>query len=608
MLVTLGRGRVDRCPKQCCAILSRVTDDAEQWSGHVIVCGLHDEGVRVVQQLRLAGATAVVVDHDPTQRLVASLEAGGVPYLAADSRRPETLRDAGIATAAALVCVESDDLDALATALLARELRPDLRVVVQLRNEAVGRALEAVGVSVLDVARLAAPSIVEACLRAERRSLWLGADEFVVVEAECRRPGTVRDLYGDLTPAAVLRQEGGRAEVTPGRDTEVAVGDTVVLLGTPADLAAAGLGPRRDRAAAEATFVGARAPRQARVRRVSWLRQLLSGLDRRVRIALLALGLLIVVSISVLSAGYQEPDGTRMSLLDSAYFTVETIATVGYGDFSFREQDSWLRLWAISLMVVGAMLVTIFYALLTNALVSRQLAETLGRRRITGLDDHVVIVGVGSLGVRVARLLRAAGVEVVVVERDLDNRYLAALRAERIPVVIGDSTVSDTWRELHLERARAVAVLTSDDLVNIETGLAVRDLLGERWWEVPVVLRVFGRRLAATVDTSFAFRNVRSPAALAAPWFVGSALGMEVIDTFYAGDRPLLVARLTVEPGSGLDGLAMADLPARVRVVSLVHADGTVERSPRRHTRIVAGESAYLIGGYAELLALLRSR
>lgn len=578
--------------------------DPSTWTGHVVVCGLHDEGLRVVEQLQLAGARAVVVDHEPDHRLVGALEALGVAYLALDNRLPESLEAAGLAGAAALVCVESADLDTLATALLARELRPDLRVVVQLRNAAVGRALEGVGVAVLDVARLAAPSIVEACLQTGRWPLTLGATDFLVVEAVSRADGTLRDLYGDLTPIAVVAAGTGHAELSPGRDATVVAGDTVVLLGTPEEIERAALGGTPT--AAAPVFVSARAPRPREVRPASWWVHVLSGLDRWVKAAMVAIVVLVVVSVTVLRLGYREPDGTRMSVLDALYFTVETIGTVGYGDFYFRDQQGWLRLWAIALMLVGAMLVTVFYAMLTNFLVSRRLAETLGKRRITGLHDHVVLIGAGSIGLVVAQQLRATGVDVVVVERDPDNRFLDVLRAARIPVVTADATVADTWRELHLERARAVAVLTSDDLVNIETGLAVRDLLGERWSEVPVVLRLFGRRLAATVDTSFGFQNVRSPAALAAPWFVGSALGMDVIDTFYVGDRPLLVARLTVAAGRGLDGLALAELPARVRVVSLVRTNGTVEHPPRRHTRLSAGESAYLVGGYDDLLTLLR--
>jgi hypothetical protein len=146
--------------------------------------------------------------------------------------------------------------------------------------------------------------------------------------------------------------------------------------------------------------------------------------------------------------------------------------------------------------------------------------------------------------------------------------------------------------------------MTSDDLANIETGLAVRDLLEDRWLEVPVVLRVFDRRLAGTVSGSFDFRNVRSPAALAAPWFVGAALGMDVLQTLYVGGLPMLVARLSV--GEALAGTEMRDLCARLRVVCLARSDGSVVNLPRRETAFAAGDVATLVGPYEELLLLLR--
>ncbi len=80
-----------------------------------------------------------------------------------------------------------------------------------------------------------------------------------------------------------------------------------------------------------------------------------------------------------------------------------------------------------------------------------------------------------------------------------------------------------------------------------------------------MVLRMFDPQLARSVRHNFGFRNVRSTAALAAPWFVGAALGLDVLNTFYVGDEPLLVARLTVSRGGGLDGLAMRDLGVRIR-------------------------------------------
>ncbi|MBZ5741333.1 NAD-binding protein [Nocardioides mangrovi] len=581
-----------------------MTQATSEWSGHVIVCGLHDEGLRVVEQLHAVGVPVVVVDPVPDHRLVEALRVLQVPYVAADAREPATLATAGLAGALALVCAESDDLQTLATALLARELRPELRVVVQLRNAAVGRALADVGVAVLDVARLTAPSVVEACLRSGAWTLRLGAESFRVVETTCLRPGRLRDLYGDLAPIAVVPAATGRAAVAPGRDTEVEAGDTVVVVGTPDEIGDIDPGARRT--ATAPAFVGARAPRPPRAQR-SLLRDLVADIDRRIKLALLALLGLIAASMTMLLVGYEEPSGRRMTPLDALYFTVETIGTVGYGDFYFRDQHPWLRLWAICLMVVGATLATVFFALLTNALIGRRIEETLGRRRITGLDGHVIVVGVGSIGVAVVDGLRAAGTEVVAVDGDEGNRFLGQLREKQVPVVTADATLPETLASLRLDRARAVAVMTSDDLANLEAGLAVRDLLGERWPTVPVVLRLFDQRLADTVATSFDFRFVRSPAALAAPWFVGAALGLDVIDTFYVGDRPMLVARLDVRPGSGLDGLAMRDLAARILVVSLVREGGPAEHKPRRDTRFAAGDTAFLVGPYEELLHLLRT-
>src|ERR1039457_5125004 len=157
------------------------------WRGHVIVCGLRGVGLRIVEELNLSGVPAVVIDDDPDVRLARILTSWGVPHIAASSRIAETLTGAGLAGATAVICVQHDDLYTLETALLTRQLPQDVRVVVQLGNPAVGRALSQVGVSVLDVAGLSAPSVVEACLqsgaqeiRLDRKSTRLNSNHLVI--------------------------------------------------------------------------------------------------------------------------------------------------------------------------------------------------------------------------------------------------------------------------------------------------------------------------------------------------------------------------------------------------------------------------------------------
>lgn len=611
------------------------------WQGHVIVCGLDGVGLRIVEQLTLSGVPAVVVDDNPAPALARMSDAWGVPLVTGPARSEETLMAAGLAGAIAIICAQDDDLSALETALLARRLRAEMRVVAQLTNPAVGRAVKEAGVAVLDVAGLSAPSVVEVCLGEGVQELPLSGMRFLAARTAAPSAATLRELYGALAPVAVV-PPAGDVLVCPGRDTVVSAGDEVTLIGTPEELAAASIidHPERIRrlsataspsvspdagpggpagslgvlgvlGSAEPEDPHARpSPAQRLLRALRDLAvSLAHATDRRVAIALGALLTVLVTATLVLRFTYQYAGpGHRISLIDAVYFTVETVTTVGYGDFSFRNEPDWLVVFAVVLMMTGALFVAVFFALVTNMLVSRRIEESLGRQKITALRDHVLVIGLGTVGLRVVRQLHGAGRDVVVIEKDERNRHLGQLRALGVPVMIADATLPETLASARLAAASAVAVMTSDDLANLETGLAVRDQLGAHWPAVPVVLRIFDPQLAHSVKETFGFRFVRSTAALAAPWFVGAALGLDVLSTFYAGDEPLLIARLTVTPGGGLEGLRMDELAASTRVLALRRAAdrSVLEHPPRRTTRFGQADEAYLIGPYDELLTVLR--
>lgn len=607
------------------------------WQGHVIVCGLDGVGLRIVEQLTLSGVPAVVVDDNPAPALARMADAWDVPLVTGPAKSEETLMAAGLPGAIAVICAQDDDLSALETALLARRLRAEVRVVAQLTNPAVGRAVKEAGVAVLDVAGLSAPSVVEVCLGEGVQELSLSGMRFLAARTAAPSKATLRELYGALAPVAVV-PPAGDVLVTPGRDTVVNAGDEVTLIGTPEELAAASIinHPERIRrlsvTASPAAgpggpggslgvlgVLGSAEPEDPHARPtpaqrlLHALRDLAVSLaraaDRRIAIALGALLTVLVTATLVLRFTYQYAGpGHRISLIDAVYFTVETVTTVGYGDFSFRNEPDWLVVFAVVLMMAGALFVAVFFALVTNMLVSRRIEESLGRQKITTLRHHILVIGLGTVGLRVARQLHNAGRDVVVIEKDERNRHLGQLRALGVPVMIADATLPETLASARLSAASAVAVLTSDDLANLETGLAVRDQLGPRWPATPVVLRIFDPQLAHSVKHTFGFRYVRSTAALAAPWFVGAALGLDVLSTFYAGDEPLLIARLTVTPGGGLEGLRMDELAASTRVLALRRAAdrSVLEHPPRRTTRFGQADEAYLIGPYDELLTVLR--
>ena len=577
--------------------------------GHVIVCGLKGVGLRTVEQLHLSKVGVVVVDDDPDQRLAQVVRGWGVPHIHQSAGIGGGLIEAGLDGARAVVCAASDEIQTLEIALRVHELRPDVRLVVQMANPSVATALEgATGKgSVLDVATLSAPSFVEACLGRTRHHVNLGGQDFSVVQTTVTEtgppPSTLRRHFGTLAPVAVVPGDGGELEVCPGRDHPVVAGDRVAVLGTTEDL---------KRLTLETTQVDR--PTVPTVHPVARLRRRVASLlstsnSRSLALVLVGLLVLFVGSTVVVRFTYRQPgSGHHIGLLTSAYFMVETVATVGYGDYSFAQQGPWLKVFAIVLIMAGITLVSTVFALFTNILVSRRIEQSLGRRQVPGMSGHVIVVGLGAVGISVVEGLLAEGRRVVVVERDQDNRYLARARALRVPVVVADATQRQTHKMVNLDQAYAVAVLTSADLTNIETGLAIRDSLGDRWEEVPVVLRIFDRNLARMMERNFGFRYVRSTSALAAPWFAGAALGLDVVETFYVDRQPFLVGAVSITRGGGLEGLAMQDLSARTRVIAISRAatGGQLEHPPRRGTRFAGGDRAYLLGPYEELLSVLR--
>lgn len=578
-------------------------------TGHVIVCGLRGIGLRIVEQLYRSGEAVTVLEEYADPMSLAVVTAWGVTTVAPFGSSGQTLTVAGIFEARAVVCVVDDELTNLEISLVARELRPDVRVVTQLGNQAIGRAMAAGNGpgAVLDVAALATPAIVEACLSRRVHEIPIGAQTFVVATLPVELGSTLRGLYGDLAPIAVVRparQDGEPPMVVdcPGRDFEVAPGDFAAMLGTAADFEAHGVDLQRP-------IDDGAEPRRASLvsRGLSVMAGVLKDFDPGFYRAGATVLCLVSISTVLLWLTYKKPG---MSLLDALYFSTETVATVGYGDFNFIDQEPFLRVWAIFLMVAGVTTIAMLMAFLSDMLISRRLNGSIGRRRVRGMAGHVVVVGLGSFGIRVAGALAEAGKQVVIIERDPNNRFLSEAQELNLPVIFGDATLRPTLDAARMAESSAVAVMTSNDMVNIETAIAVRDLFGANWSRaggVPVVTRVFDRALGRTVARRFGFQNVQSTEELTAPWFVGAALGLDVLGSFSVAQQTFMVSRLTVEAGSSLAGLAMNELSANTRVVALTRqSTGVMEHPPRRGTIFQAGDLAYLVGPYEELLGVLR--
>jgi len=559
---------------------------------HIIVSGDDALAMTIIDELKNAGVTVARLAN-------LDLSEAGV------SRE---LALAEVGHALAVVCAGDDDAANLEIALLARKANPNARVVARLANDVLREAIaddNGPG-AILNVAELAAPSVVEACLEHTTHQFEAAGIEFVVSGGEAYRDATLRELYGDLAPVAVIHGDGsptpGELEICPSRDQRVHAGDWTMMVGTADEVAAQGIkirGTRRTRT------------RQPRLRRAfDAVRALVNDFNPAFYPIVAGSLLLLSLSTVLLRFGYRAPP--RMGWVDAVYFTIETMTTTGYGDFSFVHQPTWLRVFAALLMFSGVTTTALLVAFVADVLLSRRFVFGAARPRARHLRNHIVVVGLSALGIRVISDLTAAGYDVAVIEKNEENSFLSVVQKLDVPVIFGDATLGQTLRSARVDRARAVAVLTRDDMTNIETGIVLTEMLGTKvrpglnWTDVPLVLRVYDNTLGFAVAQRFGFENVRSTVELAAPWFIGAAVGLQVLGTFSVGQRSFVVGGMQVARGSELDGLRMFELSTQTRVIAITRPNALVKLHPRRDARLHADDTVYLVGPYRELLDTLR--
>jgi CPA2 family monovalent cation:H+ antiporter-2 len=239
----------------------------------VIICGYGRSGQYLARLLEAEKVPFFALDLDPAR--VREAAAAGEQVVFGDAARREVLQAAGLSRARALVVSYADVQSALKILHVAHELRPDLPVIVRTRDDSDIDRLKAAGAAEV-VAEIMEGSLMLAShalmvlgmplnrvlrrirsAREERYGMFRGffhgvtdqtvegADE-VFLHSVALVPGAraIGHRLGDLhlsdllADVSAVRRRGVR-ELEPGEDTELRVGDIVVLRGDAAAVAAA---------------------------------------------------------------------------------------------------------------------------------------------------------------------------------------------------------------------------------------------------------------------------------------------------------------------------------------------------------------------------------
>ncbi len=158
-------------------------------SDHVIVAGLGNVGTRIAGQLHDLGVAVVCVDKNEKAAGVQLAQRLGMRVVIGETHREETLRAAGIMTSSALVSVTDSDIVNLETALHARALAADLRLVLRLSDDDLAeRVQKTVGNTISrSVPYLAAPAFAAAMLEHQvLRTIPVGRHVLLIADVVVR--------------------------------------------------------------------------------------------------------------------------------------------------------------------------------------------------------------------------------------------------------------------------------------------------------------------------------------------------------------------------------------------------------------------------------------
>jgi Trk K+ transport system NAD-binding subunit len=216
-------------------------------SNHVIVAGLGNVGTRVLGQLDDLGIDVVCVDRDQNAAGMEQARRLGMRVVIGETQDEKTLRDAGITSCQALVSVTSSDTANLETALVARALAEQPRIVLRLYDDDLAERIDQrVGNTISrSVSYLAAPSFAAAMLEHQVLST-IPVDRHVLLIAEVavgagaelagQRVSDVHDGADNVRLIALWRRGAPAADWSPDPDGGLSTGDRLVVLATRAGL------------------------------------------------------------------------------------------------------------------------------------------------------------------------------------------------------------------------------------------------------------------------------------------------------------------------------------------------------------------------------------
>lgn len=217
------------------------------------------------------------------------------------------------------------------------------------------------------------------------------------------------------------------------------------------------------------------------------------------------------------------------------------------------------------------------------------------------MNKHIVLIGLGHLGYRVAQRLHEMGESVAVVEINPGTHTTVAAREMGIPVIHADARLPGALEGANIKEARTIILASQNDAMNLQIALKARSLNPA----IQVVIRIFDEDFAHSLQEQFGFIAL-SATEMAAPVFAAAAAGADVTNPISIEGQQLSLARLAIHPASRLANKTVGYVEDNYHLnIILLRHDHQSEMHPRDTSPLHAGDTLAVLGGPEQLSRLM---
>lgn len=216
----------------------------EKMERHYIIAGYGRIGHRIAEVLQDANISIVVIDNRESS--IERIKDDKLLYVDGDAQDEEVLKEAGIERAKGLVCTLSRDQDNVFTTLIARELNPELFILVRTNHHQNTKKIKRAGADkVISPYEIGADRMANVILRPNVDQFMdqiLGGttqdhvfDEVKIFEGSDLADKTlaeaqIRQKYF-VVIIAIIPEDKQNIRFNPGSDDKISVGDSLIVLG-----------------------------------------------------------------------------------------------------------------------------------------------------------------------------------------------------------------------------------------------------------------------------------------------------------------------------------------------------------------------------------------